>query len=889
MPSTACAWAQVRDLFGQLVDLTPADRARVLAQAHPSTELEREVCELLAQHDAELGSGRDFLSPAAALEAWPATDRHGQRLGAWEITALLGTGGMGEVWGARRADGAYDAQVAIKVLRPGLGSAGLLERFALEQRTLARLDHPNISRLLDAGRTPDGLPFFVMEAVTGQPMDEASRGLALAQRLRLFLQLADAVAHAHAQLLVHRDLKPANVMVTREGQVKLLDFGIAQALDSDPASGASALGEAAPALPLPLRPAAALRPLTPGYASPEQVRGEPVGTATDVYSLGVLLHLLMTGQRPYARRATSAAEAMQAVLGEEPSLPSKTPAADDSDPGVPRQELAGDLDAIVARALQKRVALRYPSVEALAGDIRAFLEGWPVMARKPTWSYRAGKFVRRNRGPVSLAGTALGCLLMLLAGLAWQVRETNQARAAAELRLTQVRGLANQLVFGYHDRIANLAGALEARELLLKDAVKYLDGLASQAPSDPTLARELAESYHRLARLYGETFSPSLERLEEASRNLDKATELLPAYTEQPEVPAAALNGAVDMWMLRAQIDARQGRLDSSLRALERAQPLVERAQRIAPQDPQVLSRLASLYGRQAQALGSSPGIGHLGRVDEAGRKWTDAVALFEQIVRLDPASVEWKHQLAWGVAGLAAWQTLLGRHEQAIASGRRFVDLRDEASALLPDDGHFRAQRAVSRLNFASTLAYAGRHQEAAAYIREADHIMRELAGVEAANRSLARDRVLLEVVRSRVLVLSGQMEAAQAVLSAAISRLPAPNPSAPDFLLSRWRAEALVWRARASLQRNPASALGDALEALRLMDDPQRADASNAARRWMRALALGEKAQAEVALGRRAQARDTLREALRLWGDDPPGGFAYWVARDRRLAVQD
>jgi len=885
----------VRELFDRAAELSPEAREAELQGAVASgcdPSPLAEVRELLAQLDAAVaegtGAGRGFLEqPAASAHEPQDADLTAQRIGPWRVVGLLGSGGMGDVWDARRDDGTYDARVAIKVLRPGLDSTGLLERFALERRTLARLDHPNIARLLDAGRTPDGLPYFVMEAVTGQPMDEACRGLALAQRLRLFLQLADAVAHAHAQLLVHRDLKPANVLVTGEGQVKLLDFGIAQALDAGHASSASALGEATPAAPL--SPLVALRPLTPGYASPEQVRGEPVGTATDVYSLGVLLHLLLTGQRPYARRATSAAEAMQAVLGEEPSTPSKTPEAVDGDPGVPRQELAGDLDAIVARALQKCIALRYPSVEALAGDIRAFLEGWPVMAREPTWSYRAAKFVRRNRGPVSLAGTALGGLLLMLAGLAWQVRETNLARAAAELRLTQVRGLANQLVFGYHDRIANLAGALEARELLLKDAVKYLDGLAAQAPSDPTLARELAESYHRLARLYGETFSPSLERLEEASRNLDKATQLMPAYTEQPEVPVAALNGAADMWMLRAQIDARQGRLDSSLRALERAQPLVERAQRIAPEDPQVLSRMASLYGRQAQALGSSPGIGHLGRVDEAGRKWTDAVALFEQIVRLDPASVEWKHQLAWGVAGLAAWQTLLGRHEQAIASGRRFVALRDEASALLPDDGHFRAQRAVSRLNFASTLAYAGRHQEAAAYVGEADDIMRDLAGVEAANRSLARDRVLLEVVRSRVLVLSGQMEAAQAVLSAAIPRLPAPNPSAPDFLLSRWRAEALVWRARATLQRHPASAFGDALEALRLMDDPQRSDASNAARRWMRALALGEQAQAEVALGRMAQARVTAQEALRLWGDDPPGGFAAWVSRDRRLVVQD
>ena len=883
-PSTTCAWAQVRDLFDQLVDLTPADRARVLAQAHPSTELEREVCELLAQHDAEFGSGRDFLSPAVALEAWPATDRHGQRLGAWEITALLGTGGMGEVWGARRADGAYDAQVAIKVLRPGLGSAGLLERFALEQRTLARLDHPHIARLLDAGRTPDGLPYFVMEVVDGRPLDAACEGQSLQQRLQLFLQLADAVAHAHRQLLVHRDLKPANVLVTNGGQVKLLDFGIAQALDADASIDTSEL-QLTPPTSDPRR-TSSLRPLTPGYASPEQVRGEPVGTATDVYSLGVLLHLVLTGVRPYAQQATTAVEALQAVLHEKPSRPSKAPVPAVGDGGVPRQTLEGDLDAIVGRALQKEVLLRYPSVEALAGDLRAFLHGWPVLAREQTWRYRAGKFLRRNRGPVSLAAASLACLLMLVAGLAWQVRQTTEARAAAESRLAQVRGLANQLVFGYHDRIANLAGALEARELLLSDAVKYLDGLAAAAPSDPALARELAESYYRLARLYGETFSPSLERLGAATQNLDKALGLLSTYASRADAPLTALNGGVDMWMLRAQIHARQGRLDSSLGALEQAQPLVERARKLAPDDPQVLSRQATLLGRQGQALGSSPANANLGRVEEAGRKWAEAVSVFEQMVRLEPASVEWKHQLAWGVHGLTAWQALAGRHKEAISSAQRFVAQRDEAALLLPDDAHFRAQRGVARLNLAAVLAAAGRHDEAQRRIQEADDILGALAGAETANRSLTRDRVLLEVVRARVLVLSGRMETANQVLSAALAQLPAPPASAPDFLIARWRAEALVWRARALMKANPRAALSDAQDALKLMDDPSKADADNAARRWMRALALGEAAQAELALGLGNRAQATAQDAIRQWGSDPPGGFATWVSRDRRLA---
>jgi serine/threonine protein kinase/tetratricopeptide (TPR) repeat protein len=904
MDPSGVSWERVRALFDRVVDLPPDARPEALEASGEPEEVVREVRELIAQLDADAHGERAFLETPAPWDQAAPAELRGQRIGPWLVTELLGTGGMGDVWEAHRADGAYDARVAIKVVRTGLDSAAVLERFALEQRTLARLNHPNIAHLLDAGRTPEGLPYFVMEAVEGRPIDEACSGQPLAVRLRLFLQLADAVAHAHRQLLVHRDLKPANVLVTRDGQVKLLDFGIAQALDDDsplgladewepPPQPAGPTRSAAPAqAPSPASsgrsPISSLRPLTPGYASPEQVRGEPVGTATDVYSLGVLLHLLLTGSRPYGQQATTAAEALRAVLHEPPTQPSRTPVPESADPGVARAALVGDLDAIVARALQKQVAQRYPGVDALAGDLRAFLSGWPVSARESTWRYGAARFVQRHRAPVAVAAGAMACLLLLLGGLAYQVRQTNEARAAAEARLAQVRGMANQLVFGYHDRIANLAGAIEARELLLRDAVKYLDGLATQAPADPALARELAESYYRLARLYGETFSPSLERLDAASANLGKALALLPGYTWRQDVTPAALNAAVDMWMLRAQLDARRGRLRDSLRALEQAQPLVEQARLMAPQDLQVLSRQATLLGRQAQALGSSSAMAHLGRVEEAGRKWAESVALFDRMVQLEPTTVEWKHQLAWGVHGLTAWQALMGRHDEAIASAKRFVVQRDEASNLLPDDGHFRAQRGVARLNLAAVLAAAGRHDEALACVQEADGILGALAGAESSNRSLARDRVLLEVVRARVLVLSGRMEPARALLTTVLSQLPTPSDAAPDFLLARWRAEALVWRARALQKTDAAAALADSVQSQRLMEDAAQIDTDNAARRWMRALALGEQAEAEAALGRAAASREIAQQALRQWGADPPGGFAVWFARDRRLAQQ-
>ncbi len=299
------------------------------------------------------------------------SQRQGQRLGAWLIDDLLGRGGMGDVWQAHRADGAYVGGAAIKVLIRGLDSQRVLARFALEQQALARLNHPHIAHLLDAGRTNDALPYFVMELVHGVSIDEACVGLPIEQRLTLFLQLADAVAHAHRQLLVHRDLKPSNVLVTPAGQVKLLDFGIAKAMDpleragGDPPEHAP---EPAPdQAPDPRARSshatlAGERAYTPHFASPEQVRGEPVGPGTDIYSLGVLLYIMLTGVRPYGREATSVREAALSVLHDEPTRPSALSPGliNDASWLSTRRRLVGDLDHILLKALDKRVEHRFP-------------------------------------------------------------------------------------------------------------------------------------------------------------------------------------------------------------------------------------------------------------------------------------------------------------------------------------------------------------------------------------------------------------------------------------------------------------------------------------------------------------------------------------------------
>ena len=416
-PQSPQPWAQVKALFEALADLSPQERERRLAVAEVNDATRNEVRSLLAHHPDAEAAISNFLNPPAAAcvlnaraQAVAATppNRQGQRFGAWQIVGPLGSGGMGDVFEARRADGSYEGRAAVKVLKRGMDSSAVLRRFAQERQALARLSHPHIARLLDAGASDEGLPYFVMEFVSGSPIDQAVNGVPLKARLNLFLQLADAVAYAHRNLLVHRDLKPGNVLVTPKGDVKLLDFGIAKALDpleaNDRPDSNTTVG--------------GVRPYTPNYASPEQVRGEPISTATDVYSLGVLLYQMLTGVRPTGRAATTPAQAARSVLEDEPTRPSRLSAREAIDPqwSATRKTLEGDLDNILLKALEKSPDRRYASVDAMAADVTAFLQGRPVSARAGRPAYLLSKFVARNRTAVGTGAlAALGVTTALVA------------------------------------------------------------------------------------------------------------------------------------------------------------------------------------------------------------------------------------------------------------------------------------------------------------------------------------------------------------------------------------------------------------------------------------------------------------------------------------------
>ncbi|MEM7584207.1 MAG: serine/threonine-protein kinase [Acidobacteriota bacterium] len=516
--ATARDWSRIELIFGQALTLPAAERDAFLdRRCAGDPELHAEIAALLAA-DAEADG---FLAEAAALPQEPhATDllRSGDRLGSYLIKRPLGHGGMGSVFLAERADQTFTREVAIKVLRHGSESASAAERLQLERQILADLDHPGIARLLDGGTTPTGLPFLVMERAHGEPLDVAAARLELSipRRLEVFLAVCDAVSFAHRQLVVHRDLKPSNILLDDSGKPKLLDFGIAKLLAD------ASLGPTAEDPISPLTTASWDRKLTPSYASPEQLRGERITVATDVYQLGVVLYKLLTGQLPYRFESRSLLDIERTITRESPPSPSSL-----------ARGIAPDLDAIVLKALRADPESRYLSVEALAEDLRRFQQSLPVLARQGAFRYVSGKFLRRHRLPLAVVAL-LGSLLA--------------AFTDSTLRQAQ--------------RIERTASRLAAMEGVLFDLFWAASPEASQG-RPPTVAELLERGERRLrvaplqdpgahgsvASLFGR-IALHLGRFEDADKWLVEALDSFDAADNSSELQLAAARAKGDQALL---------------------------------------------------------------------------------------------------------------------------------------------------------------------------------------------------------------------------------------------------------------------------------------------------------------------------------------------------
>ena len=630
-------WQRVERIYLQAMECEASERSLLLDRACVEDRSLREEVESLL-HYAEVPDpflekpAIEVMAKALAedlldIESKNSNRMIGARIAQYRIVEKLGTGGMGDVYRAVRADDQFEKQVAIKLVRQGLDTESVEGRFRRERQILAGFDHENIARLLDGGTTHEGHPYFVMELVEGQPIDEYcdDNRLGISQRIDLFRSVCSAVQYAHQRLVVHRDIKPSNVLVTSDGIPKLLDFGIATILSPETDRPEVEQIETA------------MRMMTPLFASPEQLHGHIITTATDVYSLGVVLYKLLTGLMPYRFEGNSQYDVAHAICETAPDRPSSalhrsaamtqtrsrtvdnassaavsvrlvpggsewsSPGAElisssrSTTPARLRRVLAGDLDQIILKALRKEPERRYASARDFAEDLRSYLRGLPVSARSDTLAYRAGKFLKRNR--YLLAATAIFILIMMI-GVAVIVREAQVARtqeARAERRFNDVRRLANSLLFEIHDSIQDLPGSTSTRKLLVDRALLYLDSLSEESAGTPGLQRELATAYKRVGDVQGNPYYPNLGDTAGAITSYRKALNIQLALADNNRGSYEDRAALVEIYMNLGLALEAAGDFAGSLDALQLTYPIAQQLSTEHPGEPRAQERLAGV------------------------------------------------------------------------------------------------------------------------------------------------------------------------------------------------------------------------------------------------------------------------------------------------------
>ncbi len=764
-PQTLETGKQLLQLVESALDIPESQRPDWLDQ-HCAPSLRERAERLIssAAHDTDMGEDEITLMVRSAEQQLT-----GKRIGPYRVLDLIGEGGMGQVYLAERDDGAFDAKVAVKVIRASAIGSRAVTQFERERQILSDLRHPGIANLLDGGTTEDGMPFVVMEYIEGDPLDVYLRynPLSIEDRVRLFLKVCAAVEHAHRALVIHRDIKPSNVLVTADGEPKLLDFGIARSL-----------------LPRESGEETVAMLLTPAYASPEQVTGEPLTTATDVYSLGVALYQMLTGERPFETESLSPAQYEEMITQRRPDAPSQR---------ARQRELAewghlrGDLDAIVLKAMAKEPERRYASVAEFAADLRRYLDGYAVQAKGDSFAYRFGKFVRRRRLAVAAGVVVTAALAVAYAVTLVQYQAATQARERADARFDQARQLAREVLYDVYDRMSHVQGTLPAREQLAATGERFLDELAADPSAPPDLLLDIGSHYSRLYDLYAGLGVSSLGQIEKGLEQLGKSELALKQLLAQEPDNAKAV--AEFIWVKRlatnhtlhydmdtsaAEAHAREGliladrmlaqadeqdwamesrrwnlridlvkvlvwarQFDDALALLGEYLPQLEQ--------PSWKSNIRNWPGKRAYAYGLR-GETHAdaGNAEAAIPDYQEALAYYQGRSAEEPENVQFLVQLIRFNHNLGNLYASLDDHDEALRYGRASRKAAQTVLDAEPRDAQTRRNLALTDQQIAKALSGLERHEEARASIELAVSTFEALAGDDPENDSLVRDQAV-------------------------------------------------------------------------------------------------------------------------------------------------
>lgn len=694
-------WPKIKELLNDALELSPNERGAFLDSKDLSDDLRNEIESLLSFEDQAnemMGmSAIEFSKDFVDVNEAPLV---GKNVGVYRIIRELGRGGMGSVYLAERNDHKFEQRVALKLLKREMNTSELRRHFEQEREILASMNHPNIALLLDAGTTDDNIPFIAMEYIDGTPIDDHCNAaeFGVEKRLELFRTVCGAVDHAHRNLVVHRDLKPSNVLVNKEGIPKLLDFGISKmisaGLDETESATITRMGV-----------------MTPAYASPEQLSRKGVSTATDIYSLGIMLYELLSGHRPFEDAEDDLHKIYEAVLKKDPLPPSQlvskrgTLAASHSvvdaklvtdanatgkrelaetrrqTVGISANDIRGDLDNIVLKAIRKEPERRYLSAQHLSEDIGRFLNGMPIEARPNTFSYRAEKFIKRNKLTV---GSAVIISLAVSGGIGatvWQATVAQNQRARAEKRFSDVRKLANSYLFDVYPEVENLEGSLKAREKILTVALEYLDSLASESSDDLDLQSELAKAYEKVGDVQGAINTPTNADMKGGLASYAKARalreEVLAAKPNDPD----AKNDLAQNYYVTARTLWWANDTPGAEEAFEKAIKLRRELHAAYPENVKFQDRLAVAL----MDYGAIPAFNS--QVEKATPIYEEAKALILDLMAKEPDNGQFKKTYARFLRSYSEVKVASSDYDGALADLDLATTLTEELIAATPDN----------------------------------------------------------------------------------------------------------------------------------------------------------------------------------------------------------